>query len=167
MQEKGSYNLESLVNKDDLSSLKNVDPSKILEELTSKLKNTNLDTNVKTEKTPIVEDVSEDEDTDEDDTDKDDKNLLKLKEDAQKRRQELVQKLRQKTRAMSNNRKGKEHVLKNDISSIKENPMYKNLGTTDISKMMEQMIGNTAQTSKQKKMMKNKIEKMMEKMGEK
>ena len=28
MQEKGSYNLESLVDKDDLSSLKNVDPSK-------------------------------------------------------------------------------------------------------------------------------------------
>ena len=45
--------------------------------------------------------------------------------------------------------------------------MYKNMGTTDISKMMEQMIGNTAQTSKQKKMMKNKIEKMMEKMDDK
>ena len=158
-QEKGSYNLESLVDKDDLSSLKNVDPSKILEELTSKLKNTNLDNTVKT---PFVEDVSDDEDSDEDD-----KNLLKLKEDAQKHRQELLQKLRKKTRAMSNNRKGKEHVLKNDISSIKENPMYKDMGTTDISKLMEQMIGNTAQTSKQKKMMKNKIEKMMEKMGEK
>jgi len=161
-QEKGSYNLESLVNKDDLTSLKNVDPAKILEELTSKLKNTNLDNSVKTEKAPFVEDVSDDEDSDEDD-----KNLLKLKEDAQKRRQELVQKLRQKTRSMSNNRKGKEHVLKNDISSIKENPMYKNMGNVDISKLMEQMIGNTAQTSKQKKMMKNKIEKMMEKMGEK
>jgi hypothetical protein len=159
-QEKGSYNLESLVNKDDLSSLKNVDPAKILEELTSKLKNTNIDNNVKT---PFVEDVSDDEDSD----DEDDKNLLKLKEDAQKRRQELVQKLRQKTRGMSNNRKGKEHVLKNDISTIKENPMYKDMGTADISKLMEQMIGNTAQTSKQKKMMKNKIEKMMEKMNEK
>jgi len=162
-QEKGSYNLESLVNKDDLSSLKNVDPAKILEELTSKLKNTNIDTNTDNNvKTPFVEDVSDDEDSDEDD-----KNLLKLKEDAQKRRQELVQKLRQKRKAMSNNRKGKEHVLKNDISSIKENPMYKDMGTTDISKLMEQMIGNTAQTSKQKKMMKNKIEKMMEKMNEK
>jgi hypothetical protein len=119
-------------------------------------------TSIKNEKAPFVEDVSDDEDSDEDD-----KNLLKLKEDAQKRRQELVKKLRQKTKTMSNNRKGKAHVLKKDISSIKENPMYKNLGTTDISKMMEQMIGNTAQTSKQKKMMKNKIEKMMEKMGEK
>ena len=158
MQEKGSYNLESLVDKDDLSSLKNVDPAKILEELNSKLKNTSA----KTEKAPFVEDVSDDEDSDEDD-----KNLLKLKEDAQKHRQELVKKLRQKTRTMSNNRKGKEHVLKNDISSIKENPMYKDMGTADISKLMEQMIGNTAQTSKQKKMMKNKIEKMMEKMGEK
>jgi hypothetical protein len=68
---------------------------------------------------------------------------------------------------MSNNRKGKEHVLKNDISSIKENPMYKDMGSADISKLMEQMIGNTAQTSKQKKMMKNKIEKMMEKINEK
>jgi hypothetical protein len=162
MQEKGSYNLESLVDKDDLSSLKNVDPAKILEELTSKLKNTSIDNSVKTEKAPFVEDVSDDEDSDEDD-----KNLLKLKEDAQKRRQELVKKLRQKTKTMSNNRKGKEHVLKNDISSIKENPMYKDMGTSDISKLMEQMIGNTAQTSKQKKMMKNKIEKMMEKMGEK
>jgi hypothetical protein len=162
-QEKGSYNLESLVNKDDLSSLKNVDPAKILEELTSKLKNTNIDNSVKTEKPVLVEDVSDDDEDSEDD----DKNLLKLKEDAQKRRQELVQKLRQKTRAMSNNRKGKEHVLKNDISSIKENPMYKNMGTADISKLMEQMIGSTAQTSKQKKMMKNKLEKMMEKMGEK
>ena len=162
-QEKGSYNLESLVDKDDLSSLKNVDPSKILEELNSKLKNTNLDNTVKTEKAPFVEDVSDDDD----DSDEDDKNLLKLKEDAQKRRQELVQKLRQKTRSMSNNRKGKEHVLKNDISSIKENPMYKDMGNVDISKMMAQMIGNTAQTSKQKKMMKNKIEKMMEKMSEK
>jgi hypothetical protein len=161
-QEKGSYNLESLVDKDDLSSLKNVDPSKILEELTSKLKNTNLDNTVKTEKTPFVEDVSDDEDSEDDD-----KNLLKLKEDSQKRRAELVQKLRQKRRSMSNNRKGKEHVLKNDISSIKENPMYKDLGNVDIGKMMAQMVGNTAQTSKQKKMMKNKIEKMMEKMGEK
>ena len=159
-QEKGTYNLESLVNKDDLSSLKNVDPAKILEELTSKLKNTNLDNSVKT---PFVEDVSDDDE----DSDEDDKNLLKLKEDAQKHRQELLQKLRKKTRAMSNNRKGKEHVLKNDISTIKENPMYKDIGTADISKLMEQMIGNTAQTSKQKKMMKNKIEKMMEKMGEK
>jgi len=159
-QEKGTYNLESLVNKDDLSSLKNVDPAKILEELTSKLKNTNLDNSVKT---PFVEDVSDDDE----DSDEDDKNLLKLKEDAQKHRQELLQKLRKKTRAMSNNRKGKEHVLKNDISTIKENPMYKDIGTADISKLMEQMIGNTAQTSKQKKMMKNKIEKMMEKMGDK
>ena len=158
-QEKGSYNLETLVNKDDLSSLKNVDPAKILEELTSKLKNTSI----KNEKAPFVEDVSDDEE----DSDEDDKNLLKLKEDAQKHRQELLQKLRKKTRAMSNNRKGKEHVLKNDISSIKENPMYKDMGTADISKLMEQMIGNTSQTSKQKKMMKNKIEKMMEKMGEK
>lgn len=162
-QEKGSYNLESLVDKDDLASLKNVDPAKILEELTSKLKNTNLDNTVKTEKPILVEDVSDDEE----DSDEDDKNLLKLKEDAQKNRQELLQKLRKKTRAMSNNRKGKEHVLKNDISTIKENPMYKDMGTADISKLMEQMIGNTSQTSKQKKMMKNKIEKMMEKMGEK
>jgi hypothetical protein len=162
-QEKGSYNLESLVDKDDLASLKNVDPAKILEELNSKLKNTNLDNTVKTEKAPFVEDVSDDEE----DSDEDDKNLLKLKEDAQKHRQELLQKLRKKTRAMSNNRKGKEHVLKNDISSIKENPMYKDMGTADISKLMEQMIGNTSQTSKQKKMMKNKIEKMMEKIGEK
>ena len=162
-QEKGSYNLESLVDKDDLTSLKNVDPSKILEELTSKLKNTNLDNSIKPEKAPFVEDVSDDEE----DSDEDDKNLLKLKEDSQKRRAELLQKLRQKTRTMSNNRKGKEHVLKNDISSIKENPMYKGMGTEDIGKMMQQMIGNTAQTSKQKKMMKNKIEKMMEKMQEK
>jgi hypothetical protein len=161
-QEKGSYNLESLVDKDDLSSLKNVDPAKILEELNSKLKNTNLDNTVKTEKPVLVEDVSDDDD--DEDSDQDEKNLLKLKEDAQKRRQELVQKLRQKTRTMSNNRKGKEHVLKNDISSIKENPMYKGMGTEDIGKMMQQMIGNTAQTAKQKKMMKNKIEKMMEKM---
>jgi hypothetical protein len=161
-QEKGSYNLESLVDKDDLSSLKNVDPSKILEELTSKLKNTNLDNTVKSEKAPFVEDVSDDEDSEDDD-----KNLLKLKEESQKRRAELVQKLRQKRRSMSNNRKGKEHVLKNDISSIKENPMYKDMGNVDIGKMMAHMVGNTAQTSKQKKMMKNKIEKMIEKMGEK
>ena len=161
MQDKGSYNLESLVNKDDLESLKNVDPAKILEELNSKLKNPNINNSIKTEKPVIVEDVSDDESTD------DEERLLKLKADAQKRREELVQKLRKKTKAMSNNRKGKEHVLKNDISSIKENPMYKDMGTADISKLMEQMIGNTAQTSKQKKMMKNKIEKMMEKIGEK
>jgi hypothetical protein len=161
-QEKGSYNLESLVDKDDLTSLKNVDPSKILEELTSKLKNTNLDNRVKPEKAPFVEDVSDDEDSEDDD-----KNLLKLKEESQKRRAELVQKLRQKRKSMSNNRKGKEHVLKNDISSIKENPMYKDMGNVDIGKMMAHMVGNTAQTSKQKKMMKNKIEKMIEKMGEK
>lgn len=159
MQDKGSYNLESLVNKEDLDSLKNVDPSKILEELNSKLKNPNINNIIKIDKPVIVEDVSDDDSTD------DEAKLLKLKEDAQKRRQELVQKLRQKTRTMSNNRKGKEHVLKNDIASIKENPMYKDMNTTDISKLMEQMIGNTAQTSKQKKMMKNKIEKMMEKMG--
>lgn len=161
MQDKGSYNLESLVNKDDLESLKNVDPAKILEELNSKLKNPNINNSIKTEKPVIVEDVSDDESTD------DEERLLKLKADAQKHREELVQKLRKKTKAMSNNRKGKEHVLKNDISSIKENPMYKDMGTADISKLMEQMIGNTAQTSKQKKMMKNKIEKMMEKIGEK
>jgi len=161
MQDKGSYNLESLVNKDDLESLKNVDPAKILEELNSKLKNPNINNTVKTEKPVIVEDVSDDESTD------DEEKLLKLKAEAQKHREELVQKLRKKTKAMSNSRKGKEHVLKNDISSIKENPMYKDMGTADISKLMEQMIGNTAQTSKQKKMMKNKIEKMMEKIGEK
>ena len=161
MQDKGSYNLESLVNKDDLESLKNVDPAKILEELNSKLKNPNINNTVKTEKPVIVEDVSDDESTD------DEERLLKLKAEAQKHREELVQKLRKKTKAMSNSRKGKEHVLKNDISSIKENPMYKDMGTADISKLMEQMIGNTAQTSKQKKMMKNKIEKMMEKIGEK
>ena len=164
MQDKGSYNLESLVNKDDLESLKNVDPAKILEELNSKLKNPNINNTVKTEKPVIVEDVSDDED---DESTDDEERLLKLKAEAQKHREELVQKLRKKTKAMSNSRKGKEHVLKNDISSIKENPMYKDMGTADISKLMEQMIGNTAQTSKQKKMMKNKIEKMMEKIGEK
>ena len=158
MQDKGSYNLESLVNKDDLESLKNVDPAKILEELNSKLKNPNINNTVKP---VIVEDVSDD-----DESSDDEERLLKLKAEAQKHRQELVQKLRQKTRTMANNRKGKEHVLKNDISSIKENPMYKDMGTEDISKLMAQMIGNTAQTSKQKKMMKNKIEKMMDKIEE-
>ena len=51
----------------------------------------------------------------------------------------------------------------NDINTIKENPMYKNLGDADITKVMQQMVGNMGQTSKQKKMMKKKIEKMMEK----
>jgi len=154
MVDSGSYNLENLLNKDDLKNMKNVDPTKMLEELNSKLNDVNLN--------------NDDESTDNNTDDEDDNNLLKLKEDAQKRRKELVDKLKSKRRTMQNNRKGKDYALKSNIETIKENPMYKNMGNIDIAKVMQQMAGGLgAQSSKQKKMMKKKIDNMVNKMEEK
>jgi len=167
MVDSSSYNLENLLNKDDLKNMKNVNPTKILEELNSKLNDVNLNNVDKNNNNKNVNNEEESTDDNTDD-DEDDNNLLKLKEDSQKRRKELVDKLRSKRRTMQNNRKGKDYALKNNIETIKENPMYKNMGNIDISKVMQQIAGNLgAQSSKQKKMIKKKIDNMVNKMEEK
>jgi len=150
--------INTLIDKDALEQLKNIDPKLALAELTSKL--SAVTTSSKSS------DNDEEEDSSDDDNDVPSHNTLKS--NAQKEADEKRKKLREKIKNMSNARKGREFALKKDINMIKETAMMNNMGqngqNVDVASIMMQMIGGMAQNSKQKKKMKKSIDKMMDKM---
>ena len=143
--------LNTLIDKDALEQLKNIDPKLALAELTSKLSS-----------------VTHKQDNDEEDSDDDNDEIPsheKMQKDAQKEAEENRKKLRAKINNMKNARKGREYALKKDINMIKETSMLNNVGKDmDISSIMMQMVGGMGQSSKQRKKMKKMVDKMVDKM---
>lgn len=93
----------------------------------------------------------------------------KLKEIQEKRKDELRKKLRQKTNNMRNNRSGKILREQNQINSLKENPLFQNIGNgneDEIKKVIETMASSFSKDPKQKKNIKKQIEKLVDKIKE-
>lgn len=93
----------------------------------------------------------------------------KLKEIQEKRKDELRKKLRQKTNNMRNNRSGKILREQNQINSLKENPLFQNIGNgneDEIKKVIETMASSFSKDPKQKKNIKKQMEKLVEKIKE-
>lgn len=147
--------LNQLLDKDVIEKLKDVDPNAALAELTSKLAKVSTKNNSNEEN---------DSDDDNDDTN-DDTNEASSGPQPQIVGDANRKKLREKLKSMRDARRGRDFALQKDINMIKENSMYQNMGNNmDVSKVMMQMIGNMGHSSKQKKMMKKRVDKMLEKM---
>lgn len=95
-----------------------------------------------------------------------DKKLIELDE---KRKNDLKQKLRQKTNNMRNNRLGKSSREQSQINALKENPMFQNIGNTseeEIKKAIEMMASSFSKDPRQKKNIKKQVGKLVDKMKE-
>jgi hypothetical protein len=93
----------------------------------------------------------------------------KLKELDEKRKNDLKQKLRQKTNNMKNNRLGKSTKEQTQINALKQNPMFQNIQNTnneDIKRAIETMASSFSKDPRQKKNIKKQVEKLVEKMKE-
>jgi hypothetical protein len=92
---------------------------------------------------------------------------IDIKEDPQKKREELRKKLRAKTNILRNNRSSKEMKETNQINMLKENPLFKNIENADedtMKKMIESMAAKMTNDPKQKKNAKKQMESLIEKM---
>ena len=85
-------------------------------------------------------------------------------DDAEKKRNELRAKLRQKTNQMSQSRQSKDIQMKNQLEMMKDNPMFSNAlqGTQeDKKKIIDMYASSVTKDSKQKKNIKKQMEKIM------
>jgi hypothetical protein len=86
-------------------------------------------------------------------------NELDEKENIEKRREILRQKLRAKTNTLRNNRSSKDAKEQNQLNMLKENPLFKNIEGADnetMKKIIDNMASKMTNDPKQKKMLKNK-----------
>ena len=88
-------------------------------------------------------------------------------EDRIKNLEILKKKLRSKQQELNNNRKNKNQKEDSRIKMLKENPLFKNLGslnTSEAKKMIDNMASKMCSDSKQKKAIKKQMEKLINKM---
>lgn len=88
-------------------------------------------------------------------------------EDRIKNLEILKKKLRSKQEELNNNRKSKNQKEDSRIKMLKENPLFKNLGslnTPEAKKMIDTMASKMCADPKQKKAMKKQMEKLINKM---
>jgi hypothetical protein len=88
-------------------------------------------------------------------------------EDRIKNLEILKKKLRSKQEELHNNRKSKNQKEDSRIKMLKENPLFKNLGslnTPEAKKMIDTMASKMCADPKQKKAMKKQMEKLINKM---
>lgn len=93
----------------------------------------------------------------------------KLVEMENKRKNDLRQKLRQKTNNMRNNRSGKSMREQSQINALKENALFQNINNNseeEIKKAIETMASSFSKDSRQKKNIKKQVGKLVEKMKE-
>jgi hypothetical protein len=81
-------------------------------------------------------------------------------------RDELRAKLRSKTNSLRNNRMSKNIKEENQMKSLKENPMFKDIdpNSVDMKNIIENMSNKMCADPKQKKNIKKQMEKLVEKM---
>ena len=90
----------------------------------------------------------------------------KLIEMEKKRKEILRQKLRNKTNSLKNNRMSKSFREKNQIESLKNNPVFQNTNSEeDVKKAIDMFASSMAKDSKQKKNIKKQMEGLVNKMN--
>jgi len=176
-----SFNLKDLINienipKDILESIANNTPidlgldniEKENKDLTVEKENKDL-TVEKENKDLTVEKENKDLPTKEqiiNNESKDDLDILS-EEDRIKNLEILKKKLRSKQQELNNNRKSKNQKEDSRIKMLKENPLFKNLGslnTPEAKKMIDAMASKMCTDPRQKKAIKKQMEKLINKM---
>ncbi len=88
----------------------------------------------------------------------------KQEDDAQKKRNELRDKLRKKTNQMAQGRQSKDQQMKNQLEVMKDNPLFSNAfegSDEDKKKVIDMYASSVTKDSKQKKNIKKQLEKIM------
>ena len=156
-----SFNLKDLINienipKDILESIANNTPIDIgIDDIDTGNKETTIDTGNSTIKEENKSTSIEREDK------------IISEEDRLKNVEILKRKLRSKEEELRHSRKSKNQKEDSKIKMLKENPLFKNLGslnTPEAKKMIESMASKMCSDPKQKKAMKKQMEKLINKM---
>ena len=149
-----SFNLKDLIN------IENI-PKDILESIAN---NTPIDLGIDTieteNKNTIIEEESKSTSISND-------SEILSEEDRIKNVEILKKKLRNKEEELRNSRKSKNQKEDGRIKMLKENPLFKNLGslnTPEAKKMIDSMASKMCNDPKQKKAMKKQMEKLINKM---
>jgi hypothetical protein len=164
-----SFNLKDLINienipKDILESIMNNTPIDLgIDDVETRNKDTIIDQGnstieVKTKNITIEENKATSISNDSE---------ILSEEDRIKNLEILKKKLRSKQQELNNNRKSKNQKEDSRIKMLKENPLFKNLGslnTPEAKKMIDTMASKMCSDPKQKKAMKKQMEKLINKM---
>jgi hypothetical protein len=154
-----SFNLGDVLDKSFLEKMKDINPDELLADLTKELNGMNLSHLVDVNKvepltveTPVpahVDSVVVDEEEDDKQPSRDDiLRRIKFRQQSMvKRKHPIIQR--------------KENPMQQQIKKMSE--MLNGADAGEVNKMIDGMIGKMAQNSKEKKLMKKRIEKMMEK----
>ena len=152
-----SFNLGDVLNKSFLEKMKDINPDELLADLTKQLDGMNLlqpeevnKVEPLTVETPVPAHVDSVVDEEEDD-----KPLS---------RDEILRRIKARQQSMAKRKhpiiQNKQNPMQQQIKKMSE--MLKGSDAGEVNKMIDGMIGKMAKNSKEKKLMKKKIEKMME-----
>jgi hypothetical protein len=154
-----SFNLEEVLDKNFLEKMKDINPDELLADLTKQLDGMNLlqpeevnKVEPLTVETPVPAHVDSVVDEEEEE---DDKPLS---------RDEILRRIKARQQSMAKRKhpiiQNKQNPMQQQIKKMSE--MLKGSDAGEVNKMIDGMIGKMAKNSKEKKLMKKKIEKMME-----
>jgi hypothetical protein len=153
-----SFNLEEVLDKSFLEKMKDINPDELLADLTKQLDGMILSQpkevdkaeplTVETHVPAHVDSVVDEEE-----------------EDKPLSRDEILRKIKARQQSMAKKKRpvviqGRENPMQQQIKKMSE--MLNGADAGEVNKMIDGMIGKMAQNSKEKKLMKKKIEKMME-----
>ena len=154
-----SFNLEEVLDKNFLEKMKDINPDELLADLTKQIDGMNLlqpeevnKVEPLTVETPVPAHVDSVVDEEEEE---DDKPLS---------RDEILRRIKARQQSMAKRKhpiiQNKQNPMQQQIKKMSE--MLKGSDAGEVNKMIDGMIGKMAKNSKEKKLMKKKIEKMME-----
>jgi hypothetical protein len=153
-----SFNLEEVLDKSFLEKMKDINPDELLADLTKQLDGMILSQTKEVDKaepltveTPVPAHVDSVVDEEEE-------------EDKPLSRDEILRRIKARQQSMAKRKhpviQHKETPMQQQIKKMSE--MLKGSDAGEVNKMIDGMIGKMAQNSKEKKLMKKRIEKMME-----
>jgi hypothetical protein len=165
-----SFNLKDLINienipKDILENIANNTPIDLgIDDIEKENKETTIDTGNKETTIDTGNNTIEEESKS---TSIEDENNIISEEDRLKNLEILKKKLHNKEEELRNSRKSKNQKEDGRIKMLKENPLFKNLGslnTPEAKKMIDNIASKMCNDPKQKKAMKKQMEKLINKM---
>ena len=156
-----SFNLEEVLDKNFLEKMKDINPDELLADLTKQLdgmvvsqQEINKPEPLTVEKTVPLSVATED-----------DKHPSSDEDDKPLSRDEILRRIKARQQSMAKKKRpvviqSRENPMQQQIKKMSE--MLKGSDAGEVNKMIDGMIGKMAKNSKEKKLMKKKIEKMME-----
>lgn len=146
--ENNSVDLKQIINMANIDEYKDIVPENVLQDMKQKLE----EAEKKKINEKIMEPIEVRQPNDESKT-------------QQTSREELLRRLRSKTKGMSQNRMNRDIQMKNQIQSLQNSPgMQQNNKEIDIKNIMMQSVAGMLKNSKQKKKVDQRIQKAMDKM---